>query len=87
MKRIAAVAGLKPLYPSSDPVVETVLHERADGGRLLFVANPSLESRKMKIQTGERETLIDLDTGREAPGPIVEIEIAERTVKIFSIIV
>ncbi|HPI75176.1 MAG TPA: beta-galactosidase [bacterium] len=84
MKRIAAVAGLKARYTSSDPLIETALHERGPD-RLLFVANPTGEPRSAAVSLGDNETLSDADTGELAAGPAAKINLPEYSVRIFNI--
>ncbi len=82
MKKIAGLAGLAPLYPPDDPLIETVLHERGPD-RILFAANPTAEPRRTVIHLAAQESLQDADTGELFPGPSPSIEFPEYTVRTF----
>lgn len=84
MKKIAALAGLKPLYQADDSLIETVLHERGPD-RLLFVANPTGEPRAAVIRLADTEALSDADTGRPISGPAAKIDLPEYSVRIFNV--
>ena len=76
------LAGLAPLYPPDDPLIETVLHERGPD-RILFAANPTAEPRRTVIHLAAQESLQDADTGELFPGPSPSIEFPEYTVRTF----
>jgi len=84
MKRVASLAGITAAYPVQDPVIETVLHER-NGDRLLFVANPSSETRIALLKMHPGGVLNDIDTGEQFKGPSPELEMPAQTVRIFRV--
>ncbi|MFA6451018.1 MAG: hypothetical protein WCX65_16200, partial [bacterium] len=84
MKKIAGVAGLQPLYPPDDPLIETVLHERGPD-KLLFAANPTNAARTTAIHIADNESLQDAETGELFSGPAPQIKIKEYTVRVFNV--
>ncbi len=82
MMKIAAAAGVRPLYKPSDPLVETVAHDRG-ADRLVFVANPTDEPRNVRVEMGRRETLVDVDTAEKYIFDGEKINLPEQSIKIF----
>jgi hypothetical protein len=54
--RLAGAAGVRPCYPSSEPVVETELFE-GELRRFLFIANPSATDRQLTLLLEETESI------------------------------
>lgn len=84
MMKIAATAGVRPLYRTSDPLVETVAFDRG-GERLVFAANPTAEKRSVRVEMDRRESLADFDTAeRFMPGGR-EIPLAPQSIRVFRV--
>ena len=84
-RRIATRAGVPPLYPADDPLVETVLHK---GGacNLLFMANPTDEQRVPMIPLNPGESLEDWYSKQTYPGPKPAIPLKAQSVRVFVIL-
>jgi hypothetical protein len=84
MMKIAALAGIEPMYPAEDPIVETVAHD--DGRhRLLFAANPTDADRTTRIKLNGREELVDIDTHDRFIGRTPEVSVPAYTIRIFAV--
>jgi hypothetical protein len=59
VKRLGEAAGLSPRYTTSDPAVETELHE-SPVRSFLFLANPTSSDRPVTVQLGPREGLREI---------------------------
>ena len=56
IRSLVLPAEIEPCYPTSDPTVETELHESGER-RFLFIANPNSEGRRVIVQLRPAEAL------------------------------
>ena len=81
-RRLAARAGIEPLYPPDDPLVETTLHT-GGSATVLFTANTAPDRANPRIRLKDGETLIDAFSGESFPGPSPQIPLGPHKVRAF----
>jgi hypothetical protein len=83
--RLCHGAGVLPCYPTSDPRVETELHEGAVR-RFLFLANPTPDERPITVETGEGEALREVRGRAEHVRPGQQFVVPARSVIVREIV-